>query len=100
MKIRAGEWDTQTKTEILPHQDRDVEAIVVHEHFHSGSLYNDVALLFLSRPVDAAENIDIICLPEYNENFDGSRCLASGWGKDMFGKYGSLISLSLFFSFN
>lgn len=85
LKVRAGEWDTQTKNEIYPHQDRDVEKVVVHESYHSGALYNDYAILILKSPVEYAENVDIVCLPEANTNFDGSRCFASGWGKDVFG---------------
>jgi len=86
LKIRAGEWDTQTKNEIFPHQDRDVEKVIVHENFHSGALYNDYAILILKEPVEYAENVDIVCLPEVNTIFDESRCFASGWGKDIFGK--------------
>ncbi|XP_015590466.1 phenoloxidase-activating factor 2 isoform X2 [Cephus cinctus] len=88
LKVRAGEWDTQTKNEIYPHQDRDVETIVVHEKFHSGALFNDYALLILTQPVDIAENVDVVCLPQQGATFDGSRCFASGWGKDIFGKEG------------
>ena len=36
LKIRAGEWDTQTKREIFPHQDRNVVKIVTHEQFYAG----------------------------------------------------------------
>lgn len=86
MKVRAGEWDTQTKSEIYPHQDRTVSRIEVHETFNGGSLRNDFAILILSSPVDIAENIDIVCLPEERANFDYSRCVASGWGKDVYGK--------------
>lgn len=88
LRIRAGEWDTQTKNEIYPHQDRDVEKVIVHEKFHSGALYNDYAILILKTPVEYAENVDIVCLPETGTNFDESRCFASGWGKDIFGKEG------------
>ncbi|XP_025989570.1 phenoloxidase-activating factor 2 isoform X2 [Solenopsis invicta] len=88
LKVRAGEWDTQTKNEIYPHQDRDVSKVVIHENFHSGALYNDYAILILKTPVEYAENVDIVCLAEMNANFDGSRCFASGWGKDIFGKEG------------
>ncbi|XP_032686403.1 phenoloxidase-activating factor 2-like isoform X2 [Odontomachus brunneus] len=88
LKIRAGEWDTMTKSEVFPHQDRDVETVVVHEKFHSGALFNDYAILILKEPVEYAENVDIVCLPETGAVFDGSRCFASGWGKDVFGKEG------------
>ncbi|NP_001155060.1 serine protease homolog 21 precursor [Nasonia vitripennis] len=88
LKVRAGEWDTQTKNEIFPHQDRQVQHVIVHEKFHSGALYNDFGLLILSEPVEIIDNVDIVCLPEANEVFDYSRCFASGWGKDIFGKEG------------
>ncbi|XP_014610475.1 PREDICTED: proclotting enzyme isoform X1 [Polistes canadensis] len=88
LRIRAGEWDTQTSNEILPYQDRSVDKITVHEQFHAGALYNDVAVVFLSQPVDIAENVDIVCLPDNNDVYDGSKCFASGWGKDVFGKEG------------
>ncbi|XP_048505286.1 phenoloxidase-activating factor 2-like isoform X2 [Athalia rosae] len=88
LKVRAGEWDTQTKNEVYPHQDRNVKSVVVHEGFHSGALYNDVALLILETAVNLAENVDLTCLPAHGETFDGTRCFASGWGKDIFGKEG------------
>lgn len=85
LKIRAGEWDTQTTNEIYPHQDRPVREYVTHPGYYRGGLYNDVALVVLDHPVDITENVNIVCLPQPNDNFDGSRCFASGWGKDLFG---------------
>ncbi|XP_076177067.1 phenoloxidase-activating factor 2 isoform X2 [Ptiloglossa arizonensis] len=88
LRIRAGEWDTQTKNEIFPHQDRNVQKVIIHNQYSAGPLYNDVAILILAEPVDFAENVDIVCLPERDIIFDASRCFASGWGKDIFGKEG------------
>ncbi|XP_043269852.1 phenoloxidase-activating factor 2-like [Venturia canescens] len=88
LKVRAGEWDTQTKNEIYPHQDRDVSKIIVHEQFNPGSLFNDFAILILSQPFNFAENVDVVCLPELQDRFDFSNCVATGWGKDVFGQAG------------
>lgn len=88
LKIRAGEWDTQTKNEVYPHQDRNVERVIIHENFHSGALYNDYAILILTTPIEYEQNVDVVCLAETGVNFDESRCFASGWGKDIFGKEG------------
>jgi plasma kallikrein len=88
LKIRAGEWDTQTKREIYAHQDRDVSNFVMHEQFVKGSLANDVALVFLTQPVELTPSVATVCLPPANTNFDLARCTASGWGKDIFGKEG------------
>lgn len=88
LKVRAGEWDTQTKDEIFPHQDRQVRDYVIHPEYYKGGLFNDIALLFLSSPVDIVENVNTVCLPNHGDIFDGNRCFASGWGKDLFGKEG------------
>ncbi|XP_055528973.1 phenoloxidase-activating factor 2-like [Wyeomyia smithii] len=86
--VRAGEWDTQTKNELHPHQNRRVREVITHNQFHQGSLANDVGLLILEQPFDLAENIQPVCLPPKNFNFDGSSCFASGWGRNIFGKGG------------
>lgn len=88
LKVRMGEWDTQTTNEILPHVDKNVKEIILHEQYNKGTLYNDVALLVLDEPVEWAENIRPICLPESQMNFDRARCVATGWGKDKFGRDG------------
>lgn len=88
LKIRAGEWDTQTKDEIFPHQDRQVVDYVIHEKYYKAGAFNDLALLFLAEDVRIAENVNTVCLPPQDYVFDGSRCFASGWGKDQFGKEG------------
>jgi len=87
-KIRAGEWDTQTKKELYPHQDREVASITIHPQYYAGALYNDIALLFLKSAVDLADNVDVVCLPAQGTVVDHARCFASGWGKDVFGKEG------------
>lgn len=87
-KIRAGEWDTQTKNELFAHQDRDVKTIIIHPEYYSGALFYDFAVLILNSPLDVAENVDTVCLPEQGMVFENSRCFASGWGKDVFGKEG------------
>lgn len=74
--------------EIFPHQDRQVRDYVIHPEYYKGGLFNDIALLFLSSPVDIVENVNTVCLPNQGDIFDGARCFASGWGKDLFGKEG------------
>lgn len=87
-KIRAGEWDTQTKKEIFPEQDRDIESITIHPQFYAGALFNDIAILILKEEVEIAENVDVLCLPPQGTVIENTRCLASGWGKNVFGKEG------------
>ncbi|XP_060525281.1 uncharacterized protein LOC132701417 [Cylas formicarius] len=88
IKIRAGEWDTQTTKERLPYQERNVAQVIIHEEFHPKTVINDVALLILTEPINGADNIGTICLPRQDERIDSKQCFASGWGKDVFGKAG------------
>lgn len=76
--IRAGEWDTQTNKERLPHQQVAVNQIIPHEEFNSRNLANDIALLVLSQPVELGEHINTICLPSQNYQSNSRDCYASG----------------------
>jgi kallikrein len=42
LKIRAGEWDTQTTKERLPHQERNVVSVITHPDFNTRTLANDL----------------------------------------------------------
>jgi kallikrein len=57
LKVRAGEWDTQTINELYHHSDNEVADVIVHESFYKGGLHNDVALLILKQPVPFAETV-------------------------------------------
>ena len=78
IKVRAGEWDTQTKNELFAHSDHLVDEVVIHERFYKGGLHNDVALLFLKDSVPLMEHINTICLPPQNQAYDAKRCFVSG----------------------
>ncbi|KAL0853092.1 hypothetical protein ABMA27_012862 [Loxostege sticticalis] len=89
LKIRAGEWDTQTARERLKHQERIVTEMYIHNAFTKNNLFNDVALLRLESPVTLGQHINTICLPSQDEDFGQYKdCAANGWGKDSFGKEG------------
>lgn len=88
LKIRAGEWDTQTTKERLPYQERQVVRINSHPDFNPRSLAFDVAVLELDKAVDLSDHINVVCLPPNNYDTRRSDCFASGWGKNQFGKQG------------
>lgn len=58
LKIRAGEWDTQTNKERFPHQERPVDRLLIHPNFNDKTLANDVGLIFLKEPINIAENVN------------------------------------------
>lgn len=86
IRVRVGEWDTQTTRERLPFQERNVVNIIVHEQFNPNTVPNDFALVVLDKPVDKLDNVGTVCLPPQNQRLDSKKCFVSGWGKDVFGK--------------
>jgi len=88
LKVRCGEWDTQTTSEPYPHQDRTVKAMRIHPEYEGRALFNDFAVLFMESNFDLDIHLDSVCLPQPEETFDSSTCFATGWGKDKFGSAG------------
>ena len=88
LNVRAGEWNTQTTRELLPFVESNVASIVVHGHLNRTTGSYNIALLFLETPIKNDFHINTICLPQSGMNFDGARCLVTGWGKDKFGEDG------------
>lgn len=87
--LRAGEWDTQIQTEPLKSQDIVARDVIVHEDFYKPASLNDVALIIGKESFKLDGHIQTACLPPPKHNFDNNHnCLASGWGKDEFGKTG------------
>ncbi|XP_068247347.1 uncharacterized protein [Palaemon carinicauda] len=92
-KVRLGEWQVDKYEEPLQYQDVDIISITVHPDFKSASLHNDVALIELAAPLTFQFHINSVCLPNANQlPAVGTRCFASGWGKDAFnGNYQPIL---------
>ena len=84
LRIRAGEWDTQTINEPFSHSDHNVLQVVINPEFNSANMFNDVALVVLENLVTLSAHINTICLPPYNFKFNDQICFASGWGRENF----------------
>ncbi|XP_034933964.1 uncharacterized protein [Chelonus insularis] len=90
LRARLGEWDVNHDVEFYPYIERDIVSVTVHPEFYAGTLYNDIAILKLDHDVDFEKNphISPACLPDKHDDFTGSRCWTTGWGKDAFGDFG------------
>lgn len=55
--------------------------IIIHEEFNLTTISNDIALIRLTEPVDPNEYIQIVPLPQNNEDqYAGATVRISGWG--------------------
>lgn len=95
IKVRAGEWDSQTENERIPYQERNVAQIIIHENYISvkRNLFNDVALLILERSFAKVESVSTVCLPQQNTVLQSRNCFATGWGKTTFGEQGRYAAI-------
>ncbi|CAG0884761.1 unnamed protein product [Cyprideis torosa] len=94
LKVRLGEWAVNSKQEPLVHQDYYADSIHVHPQYRPGPEYNDIAIVTLDKPVYITNNVHMACLPENEyENFDGYRCITTGWGRSSFdgGEYPTVM---------
>ncbi|KAK7020157.1 CLIP domain-containing serine protease [Halocaridina rubra] len=93
LRIRLGEWKVDKEDEPLSHKDFDIDEIKIHPNFNPDNLHNDIALIKLKTSVTFQYHINTLCLPESNQPVaPGTRCFASGWGKDAFkGQYQALL---------
>ncbi|KAL7638494.1 UNVERIFIED_CONTAM: hypothetical protein RMT77_011064 [Armadillidium vulgare] len=85
LRARLGDYNLAERNEVpeFPHQEISVAEVIVHPQFNATNLFNDVALLRLSRPVKPDRHINIVCLPEPSQLFLGQRCFVSGWGENV-----------------
>lgn len=89
MRVRLGEWDTQTRNEIFPHKDHEVKEIIIHEQFGPVNLFNDIALLVLEKEAELSIVVNTVCLPPQNFKFNHKVYgIASGWGADLYEQKG------------
>ncbi|XP_044761124.1 phenoloxidase-activating factor 2-like isoform X2 [Coccinella septempunctata] len=86
--VRAGEWDTQTTKERIPFQERLAIKTITHEKYGDGAI-NDIGIVVLNEPFTKVKSIGLVCLPKANQKVDSQHCIASGWGKNNFGREGA-----------
>ncbi|PSN36360.1 hypothetical protein C0J52_19727 [Blattella germanica] len=55
LRVRLGEWDVNHDVEFYPYEERDVASVHIHPEFYAGLLYNDIAVLKLTQPVDRGD---------------------------------------------
>jgi elastase-2 len=65
-------------------QTSNVASYTMHEQYQTdpaGSYSNDIAILNLETPITVGGNVQLLALPPSNNNFAGTICTISGWGR-------------------
>nr|XP_045600882.1 uncharacterized protein LOC123759697 isoform X1 [Procambarus clarkii] len=85
LRVRLGEWQVDDYKEPLQYYDANVASITIHPLFNPKNVHNDIAVIELSEPIVFKYHINTICLPNHGQIIPkGTRCFATGWGKDAF----------------
>ncbi|KAA0187698.1 Mastin [Fasciolopsis buskii] len=87
MYAHLGDHDKFKKEE--SQQDYRVEFGILHPRYHRSLMTDgdDIALLYLSEPVDIKPEVNFVCLPPKDlELKPGTKCYALGWGNTRAGK--------------
>lgn len=82
MSIRLAEYDINRELDSgRPPLDVQIRRAVYHpEYRHAGAaVINDVGLLILERPVALSDEVNVICLPQWDDAVDGPSGLAADW---------------------
>lgn len=89
--IRVGVHDILRKpNENDEYQQRSVSRLIIHEGLYAPGLINDIALIVIGEPLKWNRFVNPICLPSQNQHTPPqSKCMASGWGKDGYGRLGT-----------
>ena len=86
MRIRLGDWNVREQSEKFPHEDFEVERKEIHPDYKPATFQNDLALVRLKREVVYKEHIIPVCLPDFQEEFEGEKATVIGWGRTAHGK--------------
>ncbi|XP_069174524.1 uncharacterized protein [Procambarus clarkii] len=85
LRVRLGEWQVDDYKEPLQYYDANVASITIHPLFNPKNVHNDIAVIELNEPIVFKYHINTICLPNHGQIIPkGTRCFATGWGKDAF----------------
>ena len=85
MKVRLGEWNVREQSEKYPHEDYSIEKVDKHPDYKPATFQNDLAVVRLSKDVIYKEHIIPVCLPDFEEKFEGDKAIVIGWGRTAHG---------------
>ncbi|XP_022786253.1 MAM and fibronectin type III domain-containing protein 1-like [Stylophora pistillata] len=90
LKIRVGAH-YRTSGSVVTEQDITVSKIIVHENYQIPKTYsNDIALLYLEKPVVLGVGVGLVCLPDIKNILPvdlNETCWITGWGDLYSGGY-------------
>jgi len=81
IRVRIGEWDFSSTSEMDSHVERKVKEKIVHPKYNFFTYEYDLALLKLDKRVDFQDNIIPICLPGNDDLLIGEMGIVAGWGR-------------------
>ncbi|VVC45767.1 Serine proteases, trypsin family, serine active site,Peptidase S1, PA clan,Serine proteases, trypsin [Cinara cedri] len=79
LTANLGDYNIKSKSDVK-HLERKIKRVVRHKGFDQRTLYNDIALLTLDKPVKFTKQVHPICLPTSRSMYAGQTATVIGWG--------------------
>ncbi|XP_060861183.1 proclotting enzyme-like [Metopolophium dirhodum] len=79
LTANLGDYNIKSKADVK-HLERKIKRVVRHKGFDQRTLYNDIALLTLDKPVKFDKQVHPICLPTSRSMYAGQTATVIGWG--------------------
>ncbi|XP_050419568.1 proclotting enzyme-like [Adelges cooleyi] len=80
LSANLGDYNIKSKSDVK-HLERRIKRVVRHKGFNQMTLYNDIAILTLDKPVTFSREVHPICLPQQSKAlYSGQQATVIGWG--------------------
>lgn len=83
LKVRLNEYNIKSENDGLNTIELRVRRVTRHKRFNGQTLYNDIALLTLERPISFSPEVSPVCLPspeDRSNTYAGDIATVTGWG--------------------
>ncbi|XP_062405146.1 chymotrypsin A-like [Sardina pilchardus] len=77
-RVVLGEHDRASNAEDT--QVMRVGKVFKHPRYNGFTINNDILLIKLASPAQTGLRVSPVCMAETSDNFDGMKCVTSGWG--------------------
>lgn len=94
--VRLGDLNLKEREIGLPEVDIQIDKFISHENYNTETNENDIAVIKMRKAAEFSKSIRPACLQQ-TRNIDGTKAVATGWGKKKFQAFAKQLPVIYFF---